>query len=494
MPNTRKRRSAAGRILIGIDLGTTVLKACAFDANSGALAAKEARRLPVKVLDNGGREQHVALLDRAVSGVLVSLRKQLGRRWTEVAGFGVAAQGGSSIIADRNTGAALTPMVLWNDTRAHGQMAEIAERSTQAFWRRFTLRDGVPHGLGRLAWLRERAPALFTDAHIHIGAGEWLFHRLTGLWRQDPGNAIQTGAYNAAAERLDPAAFALIGLDLPFVAPLRRGHETAPLCGAAARRLRLPSGIPVAGPYIDQEAGYLSAVKASSRPVHCSLGTAWVCNYTRPTSRALDSPAQLVLGGLTGEGQLLVLPLRTGNSAWDWALATFLDPELPKAFRKAETIFRSCLVPPAGLVAVPHLAQRNPLFPEAFGAGSFWGIHTAATPSDLVRAVAAGMVYELAEALRPVVSGSLAERIVVGGGASKAAYLCRLLAALFPEGALQRQREADWAVARGALYALAPALAHAPVETVRKPRAAVCQAVEESANHYARVQQSLNLK
>ncbi|HPK00133.1 MAG TPA: FGGY-family carbohydrate kinase [Candidatus Hydrogenedentes bacterium] len=493
MPNTRKRRSAPGRLLIGIDLGTTVLKACAFDADSGDVAAKEARRLSVKLLANGGSEQNIASLDRTVSGVLASLRKQLGHRWAEVAGFGVAAQGGSSIIADRNTGAALTPMVLWNDTRAHGQIAEIAERSTPEFWRRFTLRDGVPHGLGRLAWLQERAPALFTDAHIHIGAGEWLFHRLTGLWRQDPGNAIQTGAYNAAAQRLDPAAFALIGLDLPFVAPLRRDHETAPLCGAAARRLGLPPGIPVAGPYIDQEAGYLSTVEASSPPVHCSLGTAWVCNYTRPESLMLDSPAQLVLGGITGAGQLVVLPLRTGNPAWDWALRTFLDPDLPKAFRKAETIFRSCLVPPAGLVAVPHLAQRNPFFPEAFGAGSFWGIHTAATTSDLVRAVAAGMVFELAEALQPIVAGRLAERIVAGGGASKAGYLCCLIAALFPEGSVQRQREADWAVARGALYALAPAVAHAPVETIRKPRAAVCDAAQESANHYARVRESLNL-
>ncbi len=493
MPTTHKRRKAQGRVLIGIDAGTTVLKACAFDADSGILVARAAHRLPVRLLADGGREQTVRTLDRAFQGVMASLREHLGGRWAEVAGLGVAAQGGSSILAERNTGAPLTPMVLWNDARAHGHAASIAERTAPRFWREFTLRDGVPHGLARLAWLREREPHLFCDANIHIGAGEWLFHRLTGLWRQDPGNAIQTGAYNAAAQRLDPAAFALIGLDLPFVADLRQGHETALLCAETARRLRLPLGIPVAGPYIDQEAGYLSAVGGASRPVHCSLGTAWVCNYARPYSRALDSPAQLALGPVTGEGQLVVLPLRTGNTAWDWALTALLDPDLPKALRKAEAVFRARLAPPPGLVAVPHLAQRNPLFPEACGAGSFWGIHAATSTGDLVRAVAAGMVFELAEALRRALSGGRADGIVVGGGASKADCFCRLIAALFPGGWVQRQREEDWAVARGAIYALAPAIARAPADPVRRPGASSCRAVQDSANHYAHVRQHFNL-
>ncbi|HPX42382.1 MAG TPA: FGGY family carbohydrate kinase, partial [Candidatus Hydrogenedentes bacterium] len=123
MPSTRKRRSAQGRVLIGIDVGTTVLKACAFDADSGALAARAAHRLPVRLLADGGREQTVRALDRAFQGVLAALREHLGRHWAAVSGIGVAAQGGSSIIADRGTGAPLTPMVLWNDARAHGHAA-----------------------------------------------------------------------------------------------------------------------------------------------------------------------------------------------------------------------------------------------------------------------------------------------------------------------------------------------------------------------------------
>ena len=50
-----------------------------------------------------------------------------------------------------------------------------------------------------------------------------------------------------------------------FVAPLRPGHETAPLSAAGARLLGLTAGIPVAGPYNDHEAGHLARRRHPSR-------------------------------------------------------------------------------------------------------------------------------------------------------------------------------------------------------------------------------------
>ncbi|MFO7974915.1 MAG: FGGY-family carbohydrate kinase [Candidatus Hydrogenedentota bacterium] len=476
-----KQRSTREPILIGIDIGTTVLKVCAFDGVSGKSAARTSKKLPVKLLADGGREQNVRSLDRALSKAMKEIREHLGSRWEQVAGMGLAAQGGSSIIADRKSGKPLTPMVLWNDGRAYRQAALIEKRTTPEFWREFTLRERMPHGLARLAWLREKSPDLFHDFNIHVGAGEWVFHRLTGVWRQDSGNAIQVGSYNAATKQLDPAALDIIDIELSFFAGLREGHETAPLSVAAAKRFDLPQGVPVAGPYIDQEAGYLSAVGAAQRPVHCSLGTAWVCNYARPDSDAIDSPLQLVLPAVVEDGQLVVLPLGTGNTAWDWALTTFCDANHGKALKKADTVFRKRLIPPDGLLALPHLAQRNPFYPEAFGAGAFFGINTATTKGDLLRAVAAGMVFELANALQEPLANGAADAIVVGGGASKGIYFSRLIAAMFPGRSVRRQVEEDLTVARGTIYAFAPALACASTVAVEYPGEPECQAIRKAA-------------
>ena len=92
--------------LIGIDVGTTVLKAAAFDARSGAPLASANRRLTVRTASGGVREQSVVSLDRALTSVLRDLHGQLGSAWRCVSGIGLAAQGGSTIIADRRTGPA----------------------------------------------------------------------------------------------------------------------------------------------------------------------------------------------------------------------------------------------------------------------------------------------------------------------------------------------------------------------------------------------------
>ena len=77
-------------ILIGIDLGTTVLKAGAIDRRSGRVLAVAAQRLPVRSEADGTREQKLPDLDRGFDTVLAKLRAQLGQRWSHVAGIGLA--------------------------------------------------------------------------------------------------------------------------------------------------------------------------------------------------------------------------------------------------------------------------------------------------------------------------------------------------------------------------------------------------------------------
>jgi len=472
----RPRRKRAGRndVFLGIDVGTTVLKVCAVDSAAGNVLAHVSRRLPLKQSADGGREQNVRGLDNALGGAVKSVRQSLGDRWDTVAGIGLAAQGGSSIMADRKTGKALTPMVLWNDARANDCAAIVEKRTTPEFWREFTLREGVPHGLARMVWLRERASALFHDFNIHAGAGEWIFHRLTGIWRQDPGNAIQVGSYNAATKRLDAAAFDVVDLTLSLVATLRDGHETAPLSKAAAKRFRLPAGLPVAGPYIDQEAGYLSAVGVSQRPVHCSLGTAWVCNYTRPETLHIDSPRQLVLKSVLNGGQLVVLPLKTGNAAWDSILHRCVDPNHEKALEKAAAIFEKRLTPSDGAVAAAATLDVS-------------GIPSDPSPErrgDFIRATVVRMVFELAEALDTPITKKYADALVLGGGASKGSYFRRMIAALFPDLPVRRQTGEALAAARGSLYAFSPRIACAPTAAVRRPGEADCNALRQMRIQY----------
>ena len=97
----------------------------------------------------------------------------------------------------------------------------------------------------------------------------------------------------------------------------------------------MDAGIPVAGPYIDQEAGYMSAAGVSESPLQCSLGTAWVGNFVLPDDTTGGSPTQMVLPAPVGNGRLVVQALLAGNVTWDWGLQTLLDADHVRALESA---------------------------------------------------------------------------------------------------------------------------------------------------------------
>lgn len=454
-------------VLIGIDLGTTALKVAAFDGETGKVAAAFSQRLPVSTGDDGRREEDPGVVLRALRKALDAVSGITGGL-QNVRGIGVAAQGGSTIIAGRCTGKALTPMTLWNDSRALPEFRELTEQYPANYWRKFSLRDEPGMGLARLLRLQAESPELLNEDNIYVGAGEYVYFHLTGVWRQDAGNALQIGCYDARREVLIERAAKLVNANLSFFAPLRCGHETHPLSSNAAKRFGLPAGIPVAGPYMDHEAGYMSVAHVSKRPLQCSLGTAWVGNFQISRQSKARSSFQLVLPSPLGKQRLIVQPLLTGNVTWDWALMQFAGSSHTRAFTKQADIFAEALWPSGGLVCLPWLNRPNPLRPETMGGCCFLGAGPSTRNADFLRAVANGMCFELARVFEEVTTGKIVDSVVLSGGASKGAHFREIIAALFAPLPVYQVEDEDWMGARGVLYPFNAAIAGARVKRLER--------------------------
>lgn len=460
-------------ILVGIDLGTTVLKACAFEQKTGRAVAQASCRLE-PVVDNGGkRELDTAQVSRALKRAFAQIHADLGKRWGSIAGLGLAAQGGSCILADRSTGQARMPMILWNDMRFLPYCPEVEKGKkgvTTDFWRKLSWRDEPGAGLARILWLRATCPQLLKGDVIYAGAGDWLYYMLTGQWRQDAGNALQVGCYNVADGDLDAAPMALIGEELSLVSPMRKDHETHTLTPAGAKLLGLNPGIPIAGPYMDHEAGYLAglgAAPAGARPLQFSLGTAWVGNFVLPAAVRWTSPFQLVLPSPAGSGYMVCQPLLTGNVTWDWAWKGLLEPGIK--FSAIDRLFSESLFPPDGLCALPWLNRPNPLTPDALGGGSFFGVSATTTRQDLMRAMALAMVCEVRRVFQEVIAAGHVSVAILSGGASRGKHFQQFLSAALDSMPIRLMGEEDTAGPRGALYGL-----HKPIIRTRStalPRA-----------------------
>lgn len=467
---------------LGIDLGTTALKAAIFEARSGRMLAAAGKALRTRVGPNGEREQSAEAILRALAEALKELRKRAPGSWKIIAGVALASQGGSAVIADRETGKALTPLWPWNDTRPFAYLPRVREALGRGFWRRRTMRDDPGAGLGRMLWLKEEKPHLFDKKHIYAGAGEFLFFHLTGAWRQDAGSALQIGCYDSRAAKLMPEPLHAVGTDVGFVAPMREGHSLLALTPDAARRFGLPVGLPVAGPYLDHEAGFMAAGGVSDRPLQCSLGTAWVGNFVMEEGAKWTSPFQLVLPSPTRAGHLVVQPLLTGNVSWEWGLTTLVHGDLKEAIRRSAGIFRKAMWPEGELVCIPWLARPNHLAEGAFGAGLFQGVHPRTDRGDLLRALAAGMAFEFYRVFEAVHKEHITDAIVLGGGAAGSEFFRMAFAALFASIPAYVFTDYEHAGARGAICAFDRAAAAAPVERIKRPPA---DTIREAHRRYA---------
>ncbi|MCX6900440.1 MAG: FGGY-family carbohydrate kinase [Verrucomicrobia bacterium] len=452
---------------LGIDIGSTSLKAAAFDARRGRLLAQTEQHLPLDVDETGKREQDPAALIRALCAATGSLRRQVNGHRRHVRGIGLATQGGSTILVNRETGAPATRMILWNDTRAFGHFHKITAKFPSRWWRAFSLRDEPGMGLARAQWMREKWPRLFKGNLLCVGAGEHVYFALTGQWRQDACHALQSGCYDAVRNRLTTRPLAELGLPTDFFAPLRQGHETHPLTQEAAALLRLPTGIPVAGPYNDHEAGYLSVLHVSRRPLECSLGTAWVGNFVLPPAFRGSAPFQLCITAPNGSGRQVIMPLLTGNVTLDWALATFVHADHETALTQAAEILVERLLPPSGLVALPWLNRPNTLRPAHTGSAAFFGIGPSTTRADFFRAVVAAMTFEFARVFNHVAKCGAVDSLVLCGGTAKNAHIRSLFAALLAPLPVHRVIETKLMGTRGCLHAFAPRISRAPTAPVR---------------------------
>jgi glycerol kinase len=180
-------------LLLGIDEGTSAVKAVLYDADLRPLA--EARReKPLQHPRPGWVEQ--APQD-VLNAVVDAVGELLGQAEGEVAACGLDHQGESVLAWEAETGEPLTPIVTWQDKRSE----EVLER-LEGDDRGRLVREasGMPldpyFSAGKLTWLLEHEPALerARDAGtLRLGTVDaWLCDVLGGEFTTDPSTASRT--------------------------------------------------------------------------------------------------------------------------------------------------------------------------------------------------------------------------------------------------------------------------------------------------------------
>jgi len=416
-------------LLLGLDVGTTSLKAVLFDVD-GALLSQASQEYPTVYPHPNWAEQDPDDWWRAACAVLPQVIAQAGADPRAIAGIGVSGQA-PSVVPIGQDGAPLRPALLWLDRRSEDQCAWLRQTVGEAA---ITAVNGGridPYYLApKWLWLRDHEPDTYRKTYAVLQANGYLIHRLCGALCMDVSHGPLTLFFDSRALRYDERLAGQMNLDLAQMPPIRACAEVVgEVTRAAAAATGLAPGTPVIAGMCDGtaaavEAGLLrrgDAVEMTGQStvlLICSdepyLGRELISLVHGVPGRYLVVGALVASGGSLrwfrdqlGEAERLAAPL-LGVDSFD-----LLSQESARSPAGAN-----------GVIFLPYMfGERSPIWDSA-ARGVFFGLSLATTKADLIRAIMEGAAFGLRHNAETAAAGGfpLAALTCVGGGARSALW------------------------------------------------------------------------
>jgi L-xylulokinase len=460
-------------ILIGIDMGSSSLKALALEAGSGRSIALSRMPLPHDRLPGGGCEVGATAIRTALTHVLRDVAHQLGERVTEVRAIGCTGHGAGLYALDARNELVGGRAVASTDQRADARARSLALGHGEALFADVGCRPwpGQPTVIA--------AALLGTDAvqrgavHRLLFAKDYLGFLLTGEIVTDASDASTAGLVSIATGRWSQAAFDVSGIaelgPQVFGPLLPSGEVIGRLRPSEAALCGLPAGIPVAMGAIDLLAS-MTAICAEGRGRAVSVFGTWCVNAViGPVIEPRPDVAAVVNFGR--DDQRLYMensPSSMANIAW---LAGVLG--LPDS-RAVVDLAMSVPLGAGGLRFLPFVNGGGGV------TAGFVGLKSHHTRGDMARAVVDAVAAR--HAARLAACGLPASASTVLGGGASDARLVRLLAS-FLGHPVERCADDETGARGAAIYAaMSQGIGHAgegsallaPCDTVEPDATEAC--------------------
>ena len=408
-------------MFVGLDLGTTNIKAVLVDA-AGAVTARSGAPVGIAHTPDGGVEQDI---DEIWSATLTAI-KTLGshEQRAAVQAVGISSQGGAMQISDA-AGRPLAPVIGWMDGRGRSyDQALTAERGSEWFIEHIG-HAGSNLCLGQLLRLREQHPELLASENRIGFVGDVIVSRLCGRAAHDATSLSIAWLFNPTLRHADPAVLELIGISSDQLPAIVGATETVGgLLEAVAAETGLPAGIPVGPAVHDQYAAAVGSASVDVGDVMFGTGTAWVllANTDRlaPPVEGLAFVCTHVVDGLFGQ----MLSMVNGGSAFAWAVET-----LGLTDRSGVELDAMMAEIPAGCDGLRCRPTLSSGAGAEAGGGELTGLRLNHTPGHVLRAVTEGLARELSRFLGYLTdAGVSARRLVMTGGAAASSVTLQIVA------------------------------------------------------------------
>lgn len=402
-------------MILGIDLGTSVVKAAAF-SRGGEVLAVEGRRVK---LYNPRPECSEQDIDETVEALGAVVRAALEGTDEPVEAVGLTGQGDGLWLLDER-GRQVRRAATWLDARANPIVEEW--RASGVFEEHFRLNGnvtfpGAPSAI--MAALKREEPESLERAATAGYCKDVAFRRLTGGRATDASDASEPFMDHSTRE-YDPGILKLFGLEdhEHLLAPIDAyPGEARPISREGAELTGLPEGTPVhSGPF-DLPATAMGAGVTRLGDGVIIVGTTLACEVLTDRVETDGEPGGQTLCMLEPDRWLRAMPAMVGTASMDLTLNL-----LRSEHAEIEDFLAGSPPGANGVGVLPFFSpsgERAP-FVEPDARGQLSGMTLGTTRADVVRAVAEGVGYAAKHCL--AAAGLRGELSICGGGAESRAW------------------------------------------------------------------------
>ena len=409
-------------MFIGLDIGTSSVKAVLLDANDAILGQAE-QPITVSRPKPDWSEQDPEHWWAATVAAMDALAAAHPAEVASVTGLGLSGQMHGATLLDK-TGAVLRPGILWNDGRSARQCAALEAAVPDL--RSITGNIAFPGFTApKLLWVKENEPEIFAKVATVLLPKAYVRYRLCGTFVEDMSDASGTLWLDVGRRDWSDAMLSATGLSRANMPRLVEGTEASgEVAPDLCRRWGMLKPPVVAGGAGDNAAAAVGLGAVKPGDAFLSLGTSGVLWVT--TDRFLPNPASAVHAfchAVPHTWHQMGVML-SAASAFGWLSKLLGEKEADLLAAVGDTV-----AGPSPVQFLPYLSGERTPHNDVAARGAFAGLSHDTERPHLTQAVLEGVAFATRDNLEALkAAGSSVKDIALVGGGSRSRLWASILA------------------------------------------------------------------
>ncbi len=405
---------------IGVDLGSTNLKAALYDEN---LTCVDQQSLPVEYIRQGefiefDPQKYFDSLVR----VLHALTEKHTGHVTQIAFTGQA----ESLVCLNAAGVPVHNAISWMDERSNVECALLEKQFSPAICHRVTGQQAVlpTWPATKILWLQRNKPEIFSKVATYMLLKDYIVYCLTGILSADMSIATFSFYFDIYNKCYWQEMLSAIGITQSQLPPL---VEPCSVVGTLTQKAAAATGLTtetkVNTGTLDHFAGMIGTGNTAPGGMTLSTGTTMVLATVTDGTPEPDCDLALHYGFLPDT--YVALPvMESGGVCLDWFRRTCLGN------MDYDTLNKELMAAPESkLLFLPYLVGTNAPEFDREASGVFFGLRQEHTAIQMAKAVMEGVCFVLRKNCEDILSkGTKISSIVATGGGAKSPVWCQLQA------------------------------------------------------------------